>query len=56
MNSHDVVSLFTNAPTEKALEVIRKKLVEDKTLIERTHLNVNVHDDPSAFFMSTTYY
>ena len=32
MNSHDVLSRFTNIPIEKALDVIRKKLKEEKTL------------------------
>ena len=32
MNSHDVVSLFTNVPLKKAMEVIGKKLEEDRIL------------------------
>ena len=31
MNSHDVVSLFTNIPIDKAMAVIRKQLEHGKT-------------------------
>ena len=34
MNFHNIVSLFTNVPIKKALEVIKKKLEEDRTLGE----------------------
>ena len=34
--SHDVVSLFTNTPVDKALEIIRQRLTDDKTVGERT--------------------
>ena len=52
-NSLDVVRLFTNAPIEKALEVIRKKLEEDKTLSDRTNLNANDMMSLLEFIMST---
>ena len=37
MNSHDVVSLFTNVPIKKAMEVTRKK-IEDKKQSDQTNL------------------
>ena len=40
MNSHDVVSLFTNVPINKAMAVIRKLLEGDKTLKNRTNLTL----------------
>ena len=38
MNSHNVVSLFTNVPINKVMVVIRKQLEDDKTLKSRTNL------------------
>ncbi|XP_072020289.1 uncharacterized protein [Amphiura filiformis] len=37
-NSHDVVSLFTNTPIEKSLNVIKDRLEKDTTLNSRTNL------------------
>ena len=55
MNSHDVVSLFTNVPIKKALEVIRKKH-EDKTLSDSTNLDTNDMMSLLEFVLSTTYF
>ena len=41
MNSHNVVSLFTNVPINKAMAVIRKCLEGDKTLKSRMNLTLN---------------
>ena len=37
--SFDVTSLFTNVPTEEAVEVIHRKLTEEEDLVERTPLS-----------------
>ena len=56
MNAHDVVSLFTNVPITKALEVTRKKIEEDKTLSDSTKLDANDVMSLLEFVMSTTYF
>ena len=56
MNSHDAVSLFTNVPIQKAMEVIRTKLEEDKKLSDITNLNANEMMSLLEFVMSTTYF
>ena len=38
--SFHVISLFTNVPTELAIDVARKRLLADETLEERTVLEV----------------
>ena len=42
MNSHDVVSLFTNVTINKVMVVIRKWLEGAKTFKSRTNLTPNV--------------
>ena len=54
--SFDVVSLFTNIPVEKALEVIKTKLESDKTLKRRTNLTVTDILDLLGFVLTTTYF
>ena len=55
MNSHDVVNLF-NVPNKKALEVTRKKIVEDKTLSKLTSLDTNDVMSLLEFTIATTYF
>ncbi|XP_072046590.1 uncharacterized protein [Amphiura filiformis] len=55
-NSHDVVSLFTNTPIEKSLEVIKSRLEADKTLKKRTLLSVTDVLDLLRFVLTTTYF
>ena len=38
--SFDVTSLFTNVPTEEAVEVIHRKLTEEENLVERTPISL----------------
>ncbi|XP_072018481.1 uncharacterized protein [Amphiura filiformis] len=54
--SHDVVSLFTNTPIDKSLEIIRQRLIEDKTLSERTKLTVDDVMEVLEFALTTTYF
>ena len=54
--SHDVVSLFTNTPIEKALQIIRDRLNNDRTLKKRTLLNPNDIMDLCEFILTTTYF
>ena len=42
--SFDVTSLFTNVPTEEAVEVIHRKLAEEEDLVERTPLSPESRD------------
>ena len=55
MNSHDVVTLFTNVPIKETLAIIRKGLEEDKTLHKCTKLQL---DDMELldFVLSTKYF
>jgi len=54
--SFDVVSLFTNTPIHKALDVIRKKLEEDRLLKQRTLLAVDDIMQLLEFVLTTTYF
>ncbi|XP_072020698.1 uncharacterized protein [Amphiura filiformis] len=54
--SHDVVSLFTNTPIDKSLEIIRQRLIKDKTLSERTKLTVDDVMEVLEFALTTTYF
>ncbi len=54
--SHDVVSLFTNVPIDKALQVIRERLESDKSLQKRTNLTVDNIMELLEFVLTTTYF
>ena len=56
MNSHDVVSLFTNVPIREALIIIWKKLRADKTLHRCTNLSADNIMELLDFVLSTTYF
>ena len=56
MKAHDVVSLFTNIPINKAMVVIRKWLEGDKTLKSRMNLTLNDVMSLLEFVMSMTYF
>ena len=56
LNSHDVVSLFTNVPIPETMDIIRDRLVGDSTLQERTLLEVSDIVELLKFCMSTTYF
>ena len=54
--SHDIVSLFTNTTVTGAPEVIRQRLVRDKTL--QKHIKFEVDDvmEVLKFVLMTTYF
>ena len=54
--SHDVVSLFTNTPIDKALTVISQRLDSDKTLKKRTKLTVSDIMDLCEYILTATYF
>jgi hypothetical protein len=54
--SFDVVSLFTNVPVDKALQVIRNKLQNDHTLTERSSLEVGAIMELLEVCLKTTYF
>ena len=56
MNSHNVVSLFTNVPLNQAMSVIRKRLELDNTLHELTNLLTDDVMSLLEFVFSTTYF
>ena len=56
MASHDVVSLFTNTPIPEAMDIIRKRLVSDKSLKKRTNLQVDDIMQLLEFVLTTTYF
>ena len=55
-NSHDVVSLFTNTPINKSLEVIRSRLENNTTLKDRTLLSVDDILDLLRYVLTTSYF
>ena len=55
-NSHDVVSMFTNTPIDKTLEIIRERLENDNTLKQRTKLDVDDIMELLEFVLTTTYF
>jgi hypothetical protein len=54
--SFDVTSLFTKTPIPQALEIIRQRLVQDKTLKQRTNLTVEDIMQLLTFIAHTTYF
>jgi len=54
--SHDVVSLFTNTPVDKTLEIIEDRLSRDKDLKNRTLLGVKDIMALMSFVLTTTYF
>ncbi|XP_053372811.1 uncharacterized protein LOC123560857 [Mercenaria mercenaria] len=54
--SHDVVSLFTNTPTDKALEIIRDRLENNSTLKKRTLLTPSDIMELCEFILTTTFF
>ena len=56
LNSHDVVSLFTNVPVDKALEVIKQRLHEDQSWRAVTHLKIENVVELLHFTLTTTYF
>ena len=55
-NSHDVVSLFTNTPITKTLDIVREYLEKDTTLKQRTRLSVEDVMELLEFVLTTTYF
>jgi hypothetical protein len=54
--SFDVISLFTNVPVDEALRVIRNKLHNDDTLMERSVLQVEAIMELLQVCLRTTYF
>ena len=55
-NSHDVVLLFTNSPTDQSLDVIRSRLENDSTLGQRMLLSVEDIVQLLKYVLMTTYF
>ena len=55
-NSHDIVSLFTDTLVDKSLKVIKQRLLQDKTLKQRTLLLVDDIMELLRFTFQTTSY
>ncbi len=54
--SFDVVSLFTNTPIQETLDIVKERLQNDKTLKERTLLDVDDIIELLKFVLNTTYF
>ena len=52
--SHDVVSLFTNTPIPKSIEIIKNRLQKDKSLKKRTLLTPDDIVELLNFILATT--
>ena len=55
-NSHDIASLFTDTPIKESLDIIKKRLIEDKDLKKRTKLGVDNIIELLEFILTTTYF
>ena len=54
--SHGVVSLFTNTPIPQMIDIIQGRLKSDKTLKQRTLLEVDDIIEMMTFVLNTTYF
>ena len=54
--SHDFVSLFTNTPIPKTMEIIKIKLQKDTTLTDKTRLEIEDIMALLDFVLNTTYF
>ena len=50
------MSLFTNTPVDRSLEIIKQRLLQDKTLKQRTLLSVDDIMELLRFTLTTTYF
>ena len=53
---HGVVSLITNTPIPQTIDIIQKRLKHDKTLKQRTLLEVEDIIEFLEFVLNTTYF
>ena len=53
LNSHDVLSLFTNTPINKFLEVIKERLTTDNSRKDRTQFTSDQEQDEQIPFLDT---
>ncbi|XP_060756578.1 uncharacterized protein LOC132867614 [Neoarius graeffei] len=56
MVSYDVTSLFTCIPTTEAVESVRKRLLQDNTLLDRTNLTTDQICTLLDLCLTTTYF
>ena len=54
--SFDIVSLFTNVPTNEAIAIVKKRLEQDTKLPERTNLSVDAVIELLDLCSNTTYF
>ena len=54
--SYDVAALFTSIPVKPAIEVIKKKLEQDKELHHRTTMSIQNILDLLEFCLCNTYF